>query len=71
MKLLDAVVDSVKKLDSNDLTLIYQQIVALESTKTKKDTSATKITIEQLHEMTKHDKSNWSDSVIAEREERL
>ena len=71
MKIKDNIFDSINKMNANELAFLYENIRLLE--KKKKTMSPKKkrhYSIDQILQMTDSSKSNWSESVIDEREGR-
>lgn len=71
MKLKETIYNSIKKMNADELTLLYEQIKLLESIKSASYQKATSISIEKIHEMTNSSKSCWSNTVIEDRVERV
>ncbi|MBF0117213.1 MAG: hypothetical protein HQK79_00130 [Desulfobacterales bacterium] len=71
MKLKEKIYNSVKKMNIDELTLLYEYIRLLNQMKQVVNKKAEDISIEQILEMTSSSKSCWSDTVIQERAEYL
>jgi hypothetical protein len=72
MQLKERIIDAIHRMSLNELSILYEQIKILENMKTvslKKNVST--YTLDKVHEMTSSSKTNWSDTVIQEREERI
>lgn len=74
MQLREKIHNAINKLPADSLTLIYEQIKIIEKNrKHKQNNLKTKIkySIHQVQKMTKTSKTNWSDAVIEERNDRV
>jgi hypothetical protein len=62
----------VDKLETEDLSIIYEQLKMLESSKQSPPAKACKISLEEIHQATSSSssKDNWADSVIEDRTDR-
>lgn len=71
MKLKEDIYQSIKKLDNDELVLIYEQIKWLERLRTTVTNPEETIPLEQIHKMTGSSQSNWANSVVEDRRERI
>jgi hypothetical protein len=71
MKLKENIYQSIKKMNNDELVLLYEQIKLLEQLRSFSISQEASIPLEQIHEMTGSSKSNWANSVIEDRMERL
>ena len=70
--LKEKIKSELEELDWRALTLIYEQIKILRSTEDEPEKNVFSVPdINTVHELTSTSKSNWSEDVIAEREERI
>ena len=62
----------IDEMDIYELLLLYNQIRLMKSIKTRRklETEET-LNLEEIHKLTSSSKSNWAESVISEREERV
>lgn len=67
MKLKEAMKNEIEEMDIDDVLLLYEQIKLL---RRRKSYPESKYTLEQILELTSTSKSNWSEDVIKERQER-
>ena len=71
MKLKENIYHSIKKMNNDELALLYDQIRLLERLRTLSSTPMESIPLEKIHEMTSSSKSDWSNSIIEDRTERI
>lgn len=71
MTLKEAILQSIDQLDNDALSVVYDQIKLLQMPVPESSSTRPIPTIEEIWEMGGHDKSNWSDDIIAAREDRL
>ena len=71
MKLKENIYNSINKMNTHELTLLYEQIKFLDSMKTAPLQKKKMLSIEQIHEMTHTSESCWSDSVVEGRADRI
>ncbi len=71
MKLKENIYQSIKKMNNDELALLYEQIRLLERLRTLSITPMESIPLEKIHEMTGSSKSDWANSVIEDRVERI
>ena len=69
MKLRELVHEGVDALDNRGLTLVYEQVQVL--LQLKAYTTEAPLSVDQIADMLRHDTSNWSDDIIANREDRV
>ena len=67
MKLKEAIKKEIEEMDIDDVLLLYEQMNLL---RRRKSYPESKYTLEEILELTSTSKSNWSDDVIKERQER-
>jgi len=71
MKLKENIYSSIEKMDTNQLALLYEQIITFENLKNAPIEKMEKvISIEEIHKMTKLSQNSWAETVTNEREER-
>jgi len=70
MKIREKIYESLKEMDPQELSLLYDQIKSMGIQKSKSTKKKNILPIEKIHEMTASDDS-WSDAVIQDREDRL
>ncbi len=59
-------------MDIYELLLLYNQIKLIKNIKTSRTSERNEtLDLEEIHKLTSSSKSNWSESVISEREERI
>ena len=74
MQLREKVHDAISKMPTGALTLLYEQIKALEKVMyhpKREQNKKTEYSLDEIHEMTSSSKSCWSDTVIDDRQDRL
>lgn len=71
MKLKESINNSLNKMDVNQLISIYEHIKLLQHLRIESPKQTSSKSIEAILDMTKSSKSNWSDSVTEEREDRI
>jgi len=71
MKLKENIYHSIKKMNNDELALLYEQIKLLEQLRSLSITSLESIPLEKIHEMTSSSKSDWAGSIIDDRAERI
>ena len=71
MKLRESLLNSINKLNNDELVLLYEQVKVLEHLKKNKKVNRITSSIDDILEMTKSDQSSWSETVMHEREDRL
>ena len=71
MKLKENIYNSINKMNTDELTLLYEQIKLLGSMRSASLQKDKILPIEQIHEMTNSSKSCWSNSVIEGRADRI
>jgi len=71
MKLKENIYHSIKKMNNDELALLYEQIKLLEQLRSLSITPMESIPLKKIHEMTSSSKSNWSTSIIEDRTERI
>lgn len=67
MKLKEAMKKEIEEMDIDDALLLYEQIKLI---KRRKSYPESRYTLEEILELTSVSKSNWSEDVINERQER-
>ena len=67
MKLKEAMKKEIEEMDIDDVLLLYEQMKLLRK---RKSYPESKHTLEEILELTSTSKSNWSEDVITERQER-
>ncbi len=71
MSLRDEVHRLIDELDAHQLTLLHERMKQLKLTTTVGKTDYPVVTREDVLKLTASDKSNWSDDIIAAREDRV
>ncbi|MBN2443512.1 MAG: hypothetical protein JXJ04_19280 [Spirochaetales bacterium] len=71
MKIKDNINQAIDTMENDELLLIYEQIQLIRHIKQKGDTVKSKVTIEDILQMTSTSKGSWSDTVNEERMERI
>lgn len=71
MKLKENIYHSIKKMNNDELALLYEQIKLLEQLRSLSITPMESIPLEKIHEMTSSSKSDWADSIVDDRAERI
>ncbi|MCL0038101.1 hypothetical protein M1N10_03700 [Thermodesulfovibrionales bacterium] len=71
MKVREKIHDSIKKMDARELGMLYGQIKLMEMMKSRLPKKKEPLSIKKIHEMTSSSESNWSDTVVEDREDRL
>lgn len=71
MKIKDKINQAIDTMENDELLLIYEQIQLIRHIKQKGDTVKSKVTIEDILQMTSTSKGSWSDTVNEERMERI
>jgi hypothetical protein len=71
MKLKEDIYQSIKKMNNDELVLIYEQIKWLEHLRTTATNPEEKIPVEKIHKMTSSSQNNWANSVVEDRMERI
>ncbi|MEE2716788.1 MAG: hypothetical protein VX610_05110 [SAR324 cluster bacterium] len=71
MNIKENIYRSISTMNSNELILLYDQILVLESLKKEAPRKKPNFSIEDLHELTATSEGNWSDDVIEAREDRV
>lgn len=67
MKLRETMKKEIEEMDINELLFLFEQMKLLKRAKSYPES---KYTVEKVMELTATSKSNWSDDVIKERQER-
>ena len=67
MKLKEAMKKEIEEMDIDDVLLLYEQIKLL---RRRKSYPESRYTLEEILELTSTSKSNWSEDVISERQEK-
>ena len=67
MELKEAMKKEIEEMDTDELLFLFEQIKLL---KRGKSYPESKYTLEEVMELTSTSKSNWSDDIIKERQER-
>jgi len=67
MKLKEAMKKEIEEMDIDDVLLLYELIKLL---RRRKSYPESRYTLEEILELTSTSKSNWSEDVINERQER-
>jgi len=70
-KLKKNIYQSIKKMNNDELVLLFEQIKRLEQLRMLSIKQGESIPLTKIHQMTSWSKSNWANSVIEERMERL
>lgn len=71
MTLREVIHQSIDQLDNDALTVVYAQIKLLQLPQPEPLGDGRIPTIEEVWALTSSDKSNWSDTVMEDREDRL
>lgn len=71
MKLKENIYQAIKKMNNDELVLLYEQIKLLERLRSFSISQEESIPLEKIHEMTSSSKSDWANSVIEDRMERI
>lgn len=71
MKLKKNIYQSIKKMSNDELALLYEQIKLFERLRSLSITPMESIPLEKIHEMTSSSKSDWANSVVDDRAERI
>jgi len=71
VKLKENIYQSIKKMNNDELVLLYEQIKWLERLRSLSIKSEESIPLEKIHKMTSSSKNNWANSVIDDRMERI
>ncbi len=71
MKLMEEINKSLKKMNPNELVIVYEQIRLIEKMKSRGQLKKPALSLEDIHKMTASSKSSWSDAVTIDREERI
>ena len=71
MNIKENIYQSVSNMNKNELILLYDQILVIESLKKVFPQNKQNFTIEDIHELTASSESNWSTDVIDERTDRI
>ena len=71
IKLIKNIHNSINKLSRDQLILLYEQIKLMENQNPDLTKKIKVKSIAELLEMTKSSKSQWSDSVVEERADRI
>ena len=71
MTLREAIHQSIDQLDNDALPVIYEHIKLLQRSVLENPSPERIPTIEEVWALTSSDKSNWSDAVIEDREDRF
>ena len=69
MKLREMVHEGVDALDNRSLALVYEQVQVL--LQLKAYALKAPLSPDEIADMLRHDTSNWSDDIIANREDRV
>ena len=70
MKIREKIYKSIKEMDAQGLSLLYDQIKSMEKRKSKLIKKKNILPIEKIQELTASE-NNWSDTVVQDREERI
>jgi len=70
MRLKEQIHRSIDALDNHSLTLIYEQIQALQRAQADSGQVSSVPSLDEVLELTRCSEGDWSNDVIAEREER-
>ncbi len=71
MKLKESIYESINKMNTDELALLFEQIKLLESMKSHSFKKEKSLSIEKIHEMTNSSESCWADTVIKDRIDRV
>jgi hypothetical protein len=71
MKLKERINNSLDTMNLNQLISIYEHIRLLQHTRIESPSRTKTKTIKAILDLTKSSKSNWSDSITEEREDRI
>ena len=71
IKIKENIFNAINNMDLNELALLYEQIRFMKKRKTFSSPKKEKLSIDQIHQLTSSSESNWSDTVIEEREDRI
>lgn len=71
MKLKESINSLLNKMNPNQLVSIYEYIKLLQNLRVESPERNKSKSIEEILDMTKSSISNWSNSVIEEREDRI
>lgn len=71
MQLREKIHAAINRMPPGILSLLYEQIEALENKRGAKQPKTRSYPLAEIHKLTKESKSSWSETVQEERKERL
>ena len=71
MKLKEEIHRSIDTLDNYSLSVLYEQVQMLQRAQADTDKPSTAPSLEEVLDLTSCSPGEWSDDVIADREERI
>jgi len=72
LEIKENIYKEIDEMDIYELTLLYNQIRLIKNIRPRRKLERKEIlNLEKIHKLTSSSKSNWAESVISEREERI